>query len=96
MHPSKNAGCCQKDEANWMDALRVGEETSLFMDKIDERRLAVNRISCEKYLPWTTTSVGEINDACVDREKRIIKRCDGCIEKHEGGEEDDLEKEQQD
>lgn len=56
----------------------------------------MNRISCEKYLPWTTTSVGEINDACVDREKRIIKRCDGCIEKQEGDEEDDLEKEQQD
>jgi hypothetical protein len=56
----------------------------------------VNRISCEKYLPWTDTSKGEINNACVDREKRIIKRCDGCIEKQEGDEEDDLEKEQQD
>ena len=54
----------------------------------------MNRISCEKYLPWTTTSVGEINDACVDREKRIIKRCDGCIEKQEGDEEDDLETEE--
>lgn len=40
----------------------------------------MNRISCEKYLPWTTTSAGEINDACV--------------EKQEGDEEDDLEKEQ--
>ena len=56
----------------------------------------MNRISCEKYLPWTDTSKGEINDACVNYEKRIIKRCDNCIAKVEGGEEDDLEKEQQD
>ena len=40
-----------------------------------------NRIFCPKYQPWTSTSKGEINDACIDREKRIIKQCDGCVEK---------------
>ena len=38
---------------------------------------------CKHYLPWTVTySVGggqhEINDACVNNEKRTIKRCDFC------------------
>ena len=36
--------------------------------------------NCEKHLPWTTTSKGEITDACVDYEKHTIKRCDGCRE----------------
>ena len=38
-------------------------------------------MNCENYQPWTTTSKGEISDACVDREKRVIKRCDRCREK---------------
>lgn len=31
---------------------------------------------CKYYLPWTTTSTGEINDACVDNEKRTIRQCE--------------------
>ena len=30
---------------------------------------------CKYYLPWTTTSHGEINDACVNNEARTIKHC---------------------
>lgn len=32
-------------------------------------------MSCKYYLPWTTTSQGEIDDACVNNEKRTIKQC---------------------
>lgn len=39
-----------------------------------------DRNKCPHHLPWTTTSQGEIDDACIDRERRIIKRCDGCRE----------------
>ena len=30
---------------------------------------------CEHYQPWVTTSQGELCNACVMKEKRIIKRC---------------------
>jgi hypothetical protein len=45
----------------------------------------MRKAHCKNYLPWTMTSKGEINDACVDYENRIIKKCDGCIETKEGG-----------
>ena len=42
----------------------------------------MNWIDCPKYRPWIVTSRGEeINDVCVDDEKRTSKRCDRCIEK---------------
>ena len=33
-------------------------------------------INCKYYLPWVVTSIGEIDDACVNNEKRTIKQCD--------------------
>lgn len=30
---------------------------------------------CKYYLPWVETSRGEIDDACVNSEKRTIKQC---------------------
>ena len=30
---------------------------------------------CKYFLPWITTSHGEINTVCVDNEKRTSKRC---------------------
>lgn len=36
----------------------------------------MNYNSCKYYLPWVNTSREEINDACVNNEKRTIKRCD--------------------
>ena len=33
---------------------------------------------CKYFLPWVETSKGEINDACVDNEKRTIKQCNHC------------------
>ena len=30
---------------------------------------------CRYYLPWITTSQGEIMDVCVDDDRRAIKRC---------------------
>jgi hypothetical protein len=30
---------------------------------------------CRYYLPWVETSRGEIDDACVNNEKRTIKQC---------------------
>ena len=32
--------------------------------------------NCKYYRPWLGTSRGEINDACVDDEKRVSARCD--------------------
>lgn len=32
-------------------------------------------MNCKHYLPWTTTSRGEIIDACVNNEKRTICQC---------------------
>lgn len=39
------------------------------------------KLYCPKFQPWCGTSKGEIDEACVDNEKRTIKRCDGCIDK---------------
>jgi len=41
-------------------------------------------MNCEHYLSWTTTSNGEINEVCIDYDKRTIKRCNRC--KGKGGE----------
>ena len=38
---------------------------------------------CPFYFPWTTTSKGEINRACVCPELLRIKDCDNCINKDE-------------
>ena len=38
---------------------------------------------CEHYLPWTNTAKEEINDACVIRDKRLIRRCPYRDNKHE-------------
>ena len=32
-------------------------------------------MKCKYYLPWVETSSGELNDACVNNEKRTIKSC---------------------
>jgi hypothetical protein len=31
---------------------------------------------CKYYRPWQDTSRGEINDVCVDEEKRTMQKCD--------------------
>jgi len=33
---------------------------------------------CKYYLPWVETSRGEIDDACVNNERRTIKQCCYC------------------
>lgn len=43
-----------------------------------------NPLYCEYYEPWCRLSNGEeLEDACVNRNTRTIKRCDKCRE--EGG-----------
>ena len=38
---------------------------------------------CKNFYPWTSTSKSaELIDQCVDREKKIIKNCDACIDKN--------------
>lgn len=36
----------------------------------------MNKELCKYYRPWVGTSKGEINCACVDYIKRIIRKCD--------------------
>ncbi len=36
---------------------------------------------CPKFQAWCGTSKGEVDEACVDYEKRTIKKCDACIDK---------------
>lgn len=36
---------------------------------------------CEKFLPWFGTNKGELEDVCIDREKRTVKSCNACIDR---------------
>ena len=36
----------------------------------------IKRPMCKYYRPWQGTSRGEINDVCVDDEKRTMQKCD--------------------
>lgn len=36
----------------------------------------IKRPMCKYYRPWQDTSRGEINDVCVDDEKRTMQKCD--------------------
>lgn len=36
---------------------------------------------CPKFQSWTRTNKEELNDVCIDRERREIKPCDCCVDR---------------
>lgn len=36
---------------------------------------------CPKFQSWTRTNKEELNDVCIDRERREIKSCDCCVDR---------------